>query len=156
MIGRLVRWTLGAMVLSSVVAAIAAIVAKGRLPSRGGPHDDEIALTAILEPLAFESAATSFRGGTLTCWFGGADLDLRGATLDPAGGHLTIRVLFGGGRLIVPEDWDVRLDVTGILGGVGDSRESTEAERRGPSLIVDGFAALGGFGIVSTKPELDA
>lgn len=156
MIGRLVRWTLGAMVLSSVVAAIAAIVAKGRLPSRGGPDDDEIALTAIFEPLTFESAATSFRGGTLTCWFGGADLDLRGATLDPAGGHLTVRVLFGGGRLIVPEDWDVRLDVTGILGGVGDARESAEAERRGPSLIVDGFAAMGGFGIVSTKPELDA
>ena len=59
-------------------------MAKRRLPSVGTEADDEVALTAILEPLEFESHATAFRGGTALLWFGGGDLDLRGVRLDPA------------------------------------------------------------------------
>ena len=53
---------------------------------------------------------------------GGGEIDLRGATLDPAGARLTVQVLLGGGQLIVPDDWHVDLQVTSILGGVGDAR----------------------------------
>ena len=69
------------------------------------------------------SRATSFRGGSLLCWFGGGTVDLRGATLDPAGARLTIRAIFGGGLLVVPDDWQVDLKVIGIMGGVGDTRD---------------------------------
>jgi hypothetical protein len=156
MIRRLVGLILGLFLLSSVAAGIAAVVAKGRLPSRGEPEDDEIALTAIFEPLTFESVSGAFRGGSLLTWFGGADLDLRGATLHPDGARLTVRTLFGGGRVIVPEDWPVELDVIAILGGIGDARPPDAVDPDAPTLVIDGFAAMGGFGIISTKPELDA
>ena len=102
--------------------------------STGGPDSDEVALAAIFDSVDLESRATSFRGGSLLCWFGGGTVDLRGATLDPAGARLTIRAIFGGGLLVVPDDWQVDLKVIGIMGGVGDSRDmrGTAGRRAAP------------------------
>lgn len=155
MIGRLIRLTLGAFIVSSIGAAIAALVIKQRTPSVGTPESDEIALVTIFEPLDFVSTATAFRGGSLTCWFGGGDLDLREATIDPAGAELEVRVVFGGGRLIVPDDWNVDLQVTSIAGGVGDVRESRGRSADAPRITVRGMIVFGGLGIDSSKPEAE-
>ena len=76
---------------------------------------------AIFEPIAFESHATRFRGGQVELWYGGGIIDLRNATLDPAGATLRVRTVFGGSQLLVPEDWQVTTRVVGI-GGAGDGR----------------------------------
>jgi hypothetical protein len=65
-------------------------------------------------------------------------------------------VLFGGGRIIVPDDWIVETHLTAIFGGVGDARLARDRSADGPRLIVDGIVVFGGFGIVSSKAELDA
>ncbi len=153
MIGRLIRLTLGAFLLSTIGAAIAALVLKQRTPSVGTPDSDEIALVTIFEPLAFVSTAKAFRGGSLVCWYGGGDLDLREATLDPSGADLEVRLVFGGGRLLVPEEWDVDLHVTSIVGGVGDMREARTRPADAPRLTVSGIIFFGGLGIDSSKPE---
>jgi hypothetical protein len=49
----------------------------------------------------FHSTATAFRGGTLDCWYGGGIVDLRDATLDPAGAHLEVKAVFGGAQILV-------------------------------------------------------
>jgi predicted membrane protein len=154
MVGRVIRWTLAAFVLSSIAAGIAALVMKRRTTSIGTPESDEVALTAIFEPVEFESTATAFRGGDLLCWFSGTDIDLRGATLDPGGAYLTVRVLFGGGRIIVPDEWQVDLDVTAILGGVGDARPMRARATDAPRLVVDGYVVFGGFAIESHATDL--
>ena len=153
MIGRLIRWTIGGFVLSSVVAAIAAAITKQRTRSIGVPSSDEVALVAIFEPLDFASTATAFRGGSLLCWYGGGDIDLRGATLDPAGARLDVKLIFGGGRVLVPEDWTVDLHVTGVFGGVGDARPPRGRPADAPRLVVEGFAIFGGLGVDSVKRE---
>ena len=155
MVGRVIRWGFGALFVSSVAAGIAALVYKRQTPSVGTPESDEVALTAIFEPLVFASTARAFRGGSIVCWYSGADLDLRGATLDPDGAYLAIRVLFGGGRVIVPDEWQVELDVTAILGGAGDARPLRARATDAPRLVIEGFAAMGGFTIVSKAPELE-
>ena len=153
MIGRIIRRILLAFVAIMGIAAIAAVVAKRTVVSAGGPDSDEIELAAIFDSVDLESQATSFRGGSLLCWFGGGTVDLRGATLDPAGAHLTVRAIFGGGLLVVPDDWQVDLRVIGIMGGVGDGRDVRARPADAPRLIVDGFAFFGGFGISARPPE---
>lgn len=153
MIGRLIRWALGLFILSSIGGAIAAFLVKQRTPSEGTPESDEVALVSIFEPLMFTSRATAFRGGTMLCWYGGGDLDLREATLDPTGADLTVRLAFGGGRLIVPDEWVVEMHVLAIMGGVADVRPMRERAADAPKLIVDGFAIFGGLAIDSTRRE---
>ncbi len=153
MVGRIIRRIVVAFVAVMSISALAAVVAKRSVVSEGGPDSDELELAAIFDSVELESRATSFRGGSLLCWFGGGTLDLRRATLDPAGARLTIRAIFGGGLLVVPDDWQVDLHVIGIMGGVGDSRDARGRPADAPRLIVDGFAFFGGFGISSRPPE---
>jgi hypothetical protein len=153
MIGRLIRWTIGLLVLASIGEMIAAFITKQRTPSVGDADSDEVALVTIFEPLEFTSTATAFRGGSLLCWYGGGDLDLRDASLDPDGAHLTVKVIMGGGRVLVPDEWIVETHVAPILGGVADTREARERPADAPRLILDGFTVLGGFAIMSSRPE---
>ena len=126
------------------------------MPSVGNEESNEVALTAILEPLAFESHATAFKGGSMLTWFGGGDVDLRGVRLDPAGATLTIRTLFGGGRLLVPESWNVDLRVVAVFGGSADVRPAYDRAPDAPTLVIEGFAVFGGFAVMSANPEIEA
>jgi hypothetical protein len=155
MIGRIIRRILFAFVAIMGISAIAATIAKRNVVSSGGPDSDEIRLAAIFDSVDLASRATSFRGGSLLCWFGGGTVDLRGATLDPAGARLTVRAIFGGGLLVVPDDWQVDLQVIGIMGGVGDGRDVRGRPADAPRLIVDGVAFFGGFGISARPPDRD-
>ena len=82
-------------------------------------------------------------------------LDLRGATLDPAGATLRASAMFGGGLLVVPETWNVETRIVGI-GGVGDGRPKVERPADAPTLRFEGTAIFGGWGISSEAPDAAA
>ena len=145
------RMVVLAFIATMVAAMVGAARAKREAPPLPDPADDLIDLHAIFESLEFRSTATAFRGGTLTTWFGGGNLDLRDATLDPMGARLEVRAIFGGGSILVPEDWDVAVRVVGI-GGAGDARPARERSADGPRLEIEGFALFGGFGVMSQLP----
>jgi hypothetical protein len=151
-IGRLLALVLGAFVATMVGAAIAARIAKERIVPVDDPDADEVTLAAIFGPIDFRSTATSFRGGTLECWYGGGTIDLRGATLAPDGARLEVRAIFGGAQIVVPEDWHVTSRVIGI-GGAGDMRPAIEPTAGTPRLEVEGIAIFGGIGVTATIPE---
>ena len=153
--GRLIRATIGAFLLLVIAAAVGAVAARKRMVSVGTPESDEIGLVGIFDEASLASTASSFRGGTVTDWFGGGDLDLRGATLDPDGAQLTVRAIFGGGRIIVPGDWTVDLDVLAVFGGMSDTRATIEVRADAPRLRIDGFVLFGGYAIVSSTDEDD-
>ncbi|HLX36106.1 MAG TPA: hypothetical protein VKR30_12795 [Candidatus Limnocylindrales bacterium] len=153
-IGKLIGLFLGLTFLTALISAITAALVKGRVLSQGVETDDEIALVTIYDGRDFQSRATSFRGGTVLTWYGGGTIDLRGATLDPAGARLSVRTIFGGFRLVVPAAWRVENRIVAIMGGVGDVRDAAEVQD-GPTLVLDGFALFGGIGIVSDAPDLD-
>jgi hypothetical protein len=134
--------------ISSAIGALAALVVRRRVVPVDDPEANEVRLTAILGPMMFESTAPAFRGGRLDCWYGGGVVDLRKATLDPAGATLRVRAIFGGGQIIVPADWRVETSVVG-LGGIGDARDQVEPAVDAPTLTVEGVALFGGFGIQS-------
>jgi len=154
LVGRLFAMLTAGMFVSMIVGAIAARNAKARIVPVDDPAADEVALAAIFGPLAFRSRAAAFRGGTADCWYGGGTIDLRGATLDPAGATLRVRAIFGGASIVVPEDWNVRVRVVG-LGGAGDGRPSVDRSPDAPTLDIRGFAIFGGFGITSEVHEAE-
>jgi predicted membrane protein len=128
-------------------AAVFAASRRRELPDPD-PKADEVELNATFGPLEFRSEAGAFRGGSVTTWFGGGEIDLSNATLAPEGATLHMNALFGGGNLIVPESWNIETRLVGI-GGAGDGRPAVERPDDAPTLRVEGTALFGGWGITS-------
>ena len=135
-----------------MVAAMAFAAVKGRRAVTQDPAADELDLVASFGPLEFRSTSGAFRGGAVTTWFGGGTLDLRDATLDPAGATIRVNALFGGGNMVVPETWHVKPRVVGV-GGVGDGRPKADRPDDAPTLRVEGVALFGGWGITSERSD---
>ena len=153
-IGRLIGLAWLGLVVTAIVGAIAAAATKRRMVTVDDPDANEIKLAAVFEPMSFRSVATAFRGGSIECWYGGGVVDLREATIDPAGAHLDIKAIFGGGQLVVPEGWNVTINTVGI-GGFGDGRPKVERPVDAPTLTIDGTVVFGGFGIVSQVSDTE-
>ena len=154
-VGRVFRLFFRLMMLTTILGMIGAIVAKRQLPSSADSEADEVRIKAVFEPMNFKSTARKFKGGTIDCWYGGGAVDLREATLDPAGAHLAVRAIFGGGQIVVPDSWRVTSRVVGI-GGLGDARAPIGRAEDAPHLTIEGIAVFGGFGVMSELPEATA
>jgi hypothetical protein len=116
------------------------------------PESNDVALTSIFGPLEFTSTAQAFRGGTLTCLYGGGILDLRGAVLAPGGATLRIQAFNGGGQILIPASWRLDTKVMG-LGGVADARPRIDHPVDAPTLSIQGSVMVGGCGIASEGPR---
>jgi predicted membrane protein len=95
----------------------------------------------------------SFRGGKITSVFGGGTYDLSYAQLAPGLHTLDMVNIFGGAKLIVPSDWDIKTEVVAIFGGFGDKRQNLPvlSEKTNKQLIIKGIAIFGGGEITSIK-----
>ncbi|WP_458205067.1 LiaF transmembrane domain-containing protein [Haladaptatus sp. NG-SE-30] len=119
-------------------------VVLGRMRSRVETVEGEYVSTlAIFGGRNQRVTARPFVGGDLTVLFGGAELDLRDATLDEPPVHVTANALFGGVEVIVPRDWNVEVDVLPVFGGASDDRPRREGQHGEIDLVVTGFAAFG-------------
>jgi len=93
----------------------------------------------------------TFRGGKITSIFGGGEYDLTSAQLAPGINILEQITIFGGSKLVVPNDWDIKIEVAAIFGGFSDKRgklpvQTSISEKR---LIIKGVAIFGGGEIIS-------
>lgn len=93
----------------------------------------------------------SFRGGEAVAIFGGSKIDLSGAKLAPGVHVLELTNIFGGNSLVIPASWNVKVEVTGILGGFKDMRPKRYDMDSNPegTLIIKGVAIFGGGEIKS-------
>lgn len=104
--------------------------------------EDWVSLSTVFGDRDVTSAATAFRGGTMTVVFGDIDLDLSRAQLAPQGAEITVTSIFGDADIIVPPGWDVRVQRTAILGDV-KARTSPPSATGLPALTVHATAILG-------------
>jgi len=149
------RRLLGLLTVLTVGGFIATMVVAYREKLRRGdqpPFDemaDELDRSVIFDNLDAASRSKAFRGGDLDIWFGGGRLDLRGATLDPAGAELRVRSIFGGLEIDVPETWPIDLNQTSFAGGVGGMRDPSLVDESLPRLIIEATSIFGGVAILN-------
>lgn len=95
----------------------------------------------------------NFQGGKITSIFGGGEVDLTRSSLAPGDNGIEITCIFGGTTIIVPESWNVVINVTPILGGFSDSRKLRGDVIRDNtrSLTIRGTVIFGGGEIKSYK-----
>jgi predicted membrane protein len=90
----------------------------------------------------------SFRGGKIVSVFGGSKIDLTKAQLAEGRVEIEIVSIFGGSTLLMPADWNVKLEVFNIFGGYGDKRVRGQVDFN-KTVVVKGVAIFGGGEIKS-------
>lgn len=88
----------------------------------------------------------SFQGGKITSIFGGAELYFHETDLAVGRHVLDLFVLFGGTTLYIPRDWELKVEVVSLLGGVDDKRfyDGRKPYAGDRVLVIKGFAIFGG------------
>ncbi len=122
---------------------------KDNSSSRATDFMDE---TAIFGGRNISVVSETFQGGKITAIFGGSKINLlyakpvEGCTLD-------VVTLFGGAKIIVPEDWNVKIEVVSIFGGFEDKRSLSVISRSGSGkiVVIKGSCIFGG-GEITTMP----
>lgn len=110
-------------------------------------QENVLDITSIFAGIKKRVLSKQFKGGDITCVFGGAELNLMNADFtSPI--VLDVTMIFGGTKLIMPPNWELRSEVTAIFGGVDDKRpqSSTEPEK---TIILSGTLMFGGIEVNS-------
>ncbi len=95
----------------------------------------------------------NFKGGKITSIFGGGEVDLTRSSLAPGDNAIEITCIFGGTTIIVPDSWNIIINVTPILGGFSDSRKlrGDVIKDNTRSLTIKGTVIFGGGEVKSYK-----
>lgn len=111
--------------------------------------DDVIDATAVFGGTKSNIISKNFKGGEISTFFGGTDLDLMQADFQ---GTIVIQTAtaFGGVKLIAPAHWNIKSEVVCILGGIDDKRpQAKEATDMTKTLVLKGTCIFGGIEIKS-------
>jgi hypothetical protein len=111
--------------------------------------EDTFDLTTVFGGAKRKIFSKNFRGGRTTCIFGGSDIDMTQADIN---GTIIIDVvqIFGGVKMIIPANWEVKSDVSVILGGIDDKRNvPTAGLAPNKKLVLTGTVIFGGVDIKS-------
>lgn len=90
----------------------------------------------------------SFSGARIENIFGGTDIDMMQADFKGTV-VMDFNVAFGGVKLVVPPHWNVKNEITAILGGIDDKRPMVQNEDPGKVLVLKGTVLFGGIDIKS-------
>ncbi len=111
-----------------------------------GTKADMIDYVNIFSGAERQLITNNFLGGKITSIFGGGEVDLTKSSLAPGDNVIEITCIFGGTTIVVPENWNVIITVTPILGGFTDSRRigSDVIKDATRSLTISGTVIFGG------------
>jgi hypothetical protein len=133
-------------------AAMLVFRSRRELAAAGRPHFIVTQGGAELRP-----ALNDMKDAVVSVLQGGIVLDLRG--LPRENGEplkLDVFIIMGGLELLVPEDWNVRLNVQPMMGGVRDRRTGSRNAERELDLMVQGQAIMGGVEVASERRQMAA
>ncbi len=88
----------------------------------------------------------NFQGGDITCFFGGCEIDLSKADIQKTA-VLDLTFVFGGGKIIVPSNWQISFHMTPVFGGIEDKRQQPLSDNPDKILIIKGTCVFGGLEI---------
>lgn len=116
--------------------------------STEGPEDflDSVSIFGGIKRIVLSK---NFKGADIVNIFGGSELNMSQTdfTTPPI---MDITQMFGGTKLIVPADWEVKSEMTAIFGGIDDKRQPRmSSEPPAKVVILRGTSIFGGIEIKS-------
>jgi hypothetical protein len=112
-------------------------------------NEEYIDVSAVFGGIKKNIVSKNFRGGEINCVFGGAEINFMQADFQDTI-ELEVNAVFGGAGLIIPPHWEIKSEMTAVLGGVEDKRPlHTGTVSQGKKLILKGTAVFGGIEIKS-------
>ena len=85
-----------------------------------------------------------FKGGRISCLFGGVNLDLTRANMVGNSALLDISAIYGGAVVRIPTTWNLEMRGGGVFGGFSDHTMHPPLTPETKRLIVKGGAVFGG------------
>ncbi len=112
--------------------------------------EDMLESVTILGGVKKNVLSKNFKGGEVICIMGGAEINLSQADIQGTVALEMIQI-FGGAKLIVPANWEIRSEAMVILGGIEDKRAQMidRAASQNKILIIKGTCVFGGIDIRS-------
>jgi predicted membrane protein len=114
--------------------------------SKGFSSEDFIDATTILGGIHKNILSKNFKGGDITIFMGGAEINLSQADIQGTA-SLDITQIMGGTKIIVPPHWEVRSQLTSVFGNIEDKRTNIGNADPNKVLIIDGSSVFGGIEI---------
>jgi hypothetical protein len=150
---RLLKIAAAFIAASAAMSGLGLFLARRFERGEGYADADDFRIAAIWGGREFTSASVGLHSGWAVAVLGGISLDLRDATLDPAGASLALRATAGGISVTVPDDWRVFVERE-VLGGAVEVRvpEPETLPEDAPTLHVSATVRSGGI-VVTTREE---
>lgn len=113
-------------------------------------HSETLDILVIMGGTHKDIISKNFKGGEITCIMGGTELYFGKADLQQEA-IIDVTVLMGGVKILVPQNWNVSINTTNILGGVEDKRMKNidSPVEKTKSLTLTGSVMMGGIDIQS-------
>ncbi len=107
-------------------------------------HGARLNIAALMSGNVSKVDAQDFSGAEIAVIMGGAELDLRHASMN-AQATLQVFVLMGGLDIKIPNDWSVTINAVPLLGGIEDKSVPPVMPQK--RLFINGFVLMGGIDI---------
>ena len=111
-------------------------------------NENFVKSTAIFAVIKGRVISKDLQRGELCVVFGGVELDLSNADIQK-NATLSLGQIFGEVKLIIPADWQVRMEVTHFFSSIHDKRPTSmdDASAEAKVLVIKGFSIFGGIEI---------
>ena len=114
--------------------------------SKSFSSEDYISATTIFGGIHKNILSKNFKGGDLTIFMGGAELNLSQADIQGTAA-IDITQIMGGTKIIIPSHWELRSQLTSVFGNIEDKRQNITNTNHDKVLIIDGTSIFGGIEI---------
>lgn len=122
------------------------VVDRAKIINDGAEYIDSVSVFGGVKKMILSK---NFKGGEITCFMGGAEINLTQADIQ---NEVVIEVtqIFGGTKIIVPPHWNVKSEVIAVFGGVDDKRPMQVGNPNpDKTLVLRGISVFGGIDIRS-------
>ena len=106
-------------------------------------------IVAVFGGIKKNVQSKNFKGGEIVSFMGGSEINFMHADIqNPI--ELEVNNVFGGTKLIIPSNWDVKNEISAVFGGVEDKRNfSNSIPESNKKIVLKGACVFGGIEVTN-------
>lgn len=114
-------------------------------PNTASENGEYINVVAFFGGVKKNIQSKNFKGGEIVSFMGGSEINFMQADIQhPI--ELEVNNVFGGTKLIIPSNWDVKNEISAVFGGVEDKRNiNNSAPDTNKRIVLKGSCVFGGI-----------